>query len=281
MSLGRALRKVLVIDSGKPCNRQTPHSHNFLTRDGNTPAEIAAIGKKQVAQYSTLSFLDAIVTGGVKTREGFELTTAAGQVIQADRLIFASGIRDLMPDIPGFSECWGISVLHCPYCHGYEVRNEPTGLLGNGDWAYEFALLLLNWTPQLTLFTNGPAGFTPSQLELLQKKGVVMVETPVQQINHQKGQVEQIILSDGSLHAVKAIYARCAFEQHCQVPLQLDCELTEDGYIKVDATQKTSVDGVYACGDNTTRIRTVSNAVAQGTLAGMMLNREMILAEYL
>lgn len=276
MALGRALRKVLVIDSGLPCNRQTPHSHNFLTRDGSTPADIAAIGKSQVAQYASVSFLDAVVTHGKRSGEGFELTTSAGQVIQADRLIFASGIRDIMPEIPGFAECWGISVLHCPYCHGYEVRNQPTGLFGNGDWAYEFALMLLHWTPRLFLFTNGPAQFRPEQLELFTKKEVSIIETPVKQINHQKGQVEHILLTDGTLHEVKAIYARCAFEQHCQVPLQLGCELTEDGYISVGPTQETSIAGVYACGDSTTRLRTVSNVVAQGTVAGMMLNRDMI-----
>ncbi len=144
MALGRALRKVLIIDSGKPCNRQTPHSHNFLTQDGKPPNEIAALGKEQVQMYSTVAFFSGLATNGLKTENGFEIEVASGEKFAAKKLIFASGIKDIMPGIPGFAECWGISVIHCPYCHGYEVKGQQTGILGSGEYGFEFSALISN-----------------------------------------------------------------------------------------------------------------------------------------
>src|SRR4028119_808587 len=155
MALGRALRKVLIIDSGDPCNKQTPYSHNFLTNDGRTPKEIALLAKQQVRMYRTVGFLDALITAGIKTKTGFEIQIQTGETFATKKLVFASGIKDIMPTIPGFADCWGISVLHCPYCHGYEVRHKKTGILANGDTAFELSSLISNWTNDLTLYTNG------------------------------------------------------------------------------------------------------------------------------
>ncbi len=280
MALGRSLRKVLIIDSGKPCNRQTPHSHNFLTQDGKTPREIATLAREQVARYDTVSFYQGLAVSGIKTDSGFEIRTDSGDVFQTKRLIFATGIRDILKDLEGIQECWGISVIHCPYCHGYEVRNEKTGILGNGDYGYEFSAFISNWTKDLTLFTNGPSTLTPEQTAKLKSHQIHIVETEIEKLEHTNGQLERIRFKDGSSTSLKAMYAHNSFEQHCSIPQALGCELTEDGYIKVDPLQKTTVPGVYACGDNTTRMRTVANAVAMGALAGMMLNKELVFEEF-
>lgn len=280
MALGRSLRRVLIIDSGKPCNRQTPHSHNFLTQDGKTPREIATLAREQVARYETVTFFQGFAVSGAKTESGFEVRTDSGEVFQAKRLIFATGIRDILKDLEGFSECWGISVIHCPYCHGYEVRHEKTGILGNGDYGYEFSAFISNWTKNLTLFTNGPSTLSPEQTAKLKSHHIHIVETEVEKLEHTNGQLERIRFKDGSATALKAIYSHIPFEQHCSIPQSLGCELTEDGYIKVDPLQKTTVPGVFACGDNTTRMRTVANAVAMGALAGMMLNKELVFEEF-
>lgn len=280
MALGRSLRKVLIIDSGKACNRQTPHSHNFLTQDGKTPREIATLAREQVARYETVTFFRGLAVSGTKTESGFEIRTDSGDVFQAKRLIFATGIRDILKDLEGFSECWGISVIHCPYCHGYEVRHEKTGILGNGDYGYEFSAFISNWTKDLTLFTNGPSTLTPEQTAKLKSHHIHIVETGVEKLEHTNGQLERIRFKDGTTTALKAIYSHIPFEQHCSIPQILGCELTEDGYIKVDPLQKTTVPGVFACGDNTTRMRTVANAVAMGALAGMMLNKELVFEEF-
>ena len=150
MALGRALRTVLIIDSGKPCNKQTPHSHNFITQDGKTPKEISTLARQQVEMYDTVKFISGLATNGTKTENGFEIQTSSGETFGAKKIIFATGIRDMMPNINGYAECWGISVLHCPYCHGYEIRNERTGILGNGEYGFEFSQLISNWTKDLT-----------------------------------------------------------------------------------------------------------------------------------
>ncbi len=277
MALGRALRRVLILDGGKPCNRQTPYSHNFLTQDGKTPAEIAALGRRQVERYETVRFLSGTAVEGSRDPQGFRIRTGTGEAYTARKLVFATGIRDILPDIPGFAACWGISVLHCPYCHGYEVRNRPTGFLGNGDGGYEFALLLRNWTGDLTVFTNGPASFSRAQAATLAERGIGIVETPIGSLEHDKGSLRALRLLDGSEAPLAALYTRAPFVQHCPIPASLGCETTPEGYLKVDPMQRTTLPGVYACGDNSTAMRTVANAVASGTTAGMMVNKEMAL----
>ncbi|MFV8342017.1 NAD(P)/FAD-dependent oxidoreductase [Flavobacterium sp. XS2P39] len=280
MALGRALKRVLIIDSEKPCNEQTPHSHNFLTQDGKTPTEIANLGKEQVQIYKTVTFLNSLATSGRKRNNLYEVQVASGEIFQANKLIFATGIRDAMPDIDGFSACWGISVLHCPYCHGYEVRNEKTGILGNGEYGYELSKLISNWTNDLTLFTNGISTLTVEQREKLEKHHIKIVEKKVERLEHTNGHLQNIIFTGGTKSSVKAIYSRNSFEQHCPIPQSLGCELNDEGYIKVDHFQETTVIGVFACGDNTTRIRTVANAVAMGTTAGMTASKKMILEQF-
>ncbi|MEJ7827229.1 MAG: NAD(P)/FAD-dependent oxidoreductase [Segetibacter sp.] len=276
MALGRALRKVLIIDSGKPCNRQTPHSHNFLTQDGKSPKEITALAKGQVEQYNTVQFFNGLATSGVKTNNGFEIYTDTGKQFTARKVIFATGIKDIMPDIPGFAESWGISVLHCPYCHGYEVKHLTTGILGNGNYGFEFSTLISNWTKDLTLYTNGKSTLTTEQTAKLQQHHIAIVEDGIEQLQHHNGYLEHILFKKGRSAAVKAIYTRTPFIQHCLIPEMLGCQVNDDGYIKVDPAQKTSVHGVFACGDNTTRMRTVANSVSMGTTAGMMVNKELI-----
>jgi len=280
MALGRSLRTVLVIDSGLPCNRQTPHSHNFITHDGRKPAEIAALAKEQVRQYSTVEFHNGIAATGMRSGEVFEITTAANETFRAGKLIFATGIKDLMPNIPGFAECWGITVIHCPYCHGYEVRGKKTGVLANGDVGFEYASLISNWTKDLTLITNGKSTLTADQQKVLERRNIKLIEKEVQKVDHNNGQIRKVVFNDNSEFALDALYARVPFEQHCGIPQQLGCELTELGYIKTDPMQKTNVPGVYACGDNASPMRTVSNAVATGTAAGMMLNKELVLTGF-
>jgi thioredoxin reductase len=280
MALGRALRKVLIIDEGKPCNRQTPYSHNFITQDGKTPAEISTLAKKQVERYKTVEFLDDLVTSGNKTAHGFDIQTGSGKTFTAKKLIFATGIRDILPDIEGFTACWGISVVHCPYCHGYEIKNEKTGILGNGASGYDFSRLISNWTNDLTLFTNGHPAFTAEQTEKLENRQIKWVDREIERLEHINGFIKHIIFKDGTIFPLKALYAPVPFAQHCTIPETLGCAYTDDGYIMTDPLQETTVSGIYACGDNTTRMRTVANAVAMGTTAGISLSKKMILEAF-
>jgi thioredoxin reductase len=270
------MRRVLIIDGGNPCNKQTPYSHNFLTNDGKTPPEIARLAKQQVARYESVAFLDGLAASGVKTENGFSVHTTAGETFTAGKPVFATGIKDIMPDIPGFPECWGISVLHCPYCHGYGVKSQKTGIVGNGDDGFALSLLISHWTADLTLYTNGQSTLSAHQAAQLDKHHIPIAEAPIARLEHQKGYLQNIHFKDGSQSPVQVLYARRPFVQHCAVPQSLGCELTAGGYIAVDDSQKTTVEGVFACGDNTSRMRTVANAVAMGTTTGMMVNKELI-----
>ena len=275
MALGRSLRKILIIDSGLPCNRQTPHSHNFITQDGKTPAAIATTAKEQVLKYDTVSFFEGLASFGRKTETGFEITTKSGEVFNAKKLIFSTGISDIMPDITGFAECWGISVVHCPYCHGYEIRNKKTGIMANGHKAFHLASLVKNLSDSITILTSGKADFDEDQLTKLHKHNIKIIEKEISGIKHENGSLERILFNDGSSEDFDAAYATIPFQQHSNIPGALGCDLNEQGYIQVDSMQKTTVPGIYACGDNCSPLRSVANAVYAGNIAGAVLNMEL------
>ncbi|KGO92476.1 NAD(P)/FAD-dependent oxidoreductase [Flavobacterium subsaxonicum] len=275
MALGRASRNVLIIDANKPCNRQTPHSHNFLTQDGETPAAISAKAKEQVMAYPTVTFLNDSAVKAASAENGFSITTENGKTFTGKKLLLATGIKDIMPEIDGFAECWGISVIHCPYCHGYEVKNQPTAILANADAAMHYAQLLLQWTKDLTLFTNGPALFTNEQTAKLQKHNIAVIEGEVARLEQQKGQLESIALKNGSTHNFKVLYYKPSFEHHTNLHEQLHCAVNDMGFLAIDEWQKSEVYGVYAAGDCTTPMRSVAMAVAQGMKAGAMINNEL------
>jgi thioredoxin reductase len=276
MALGRARRKVLIIDSGKPCNAQTPQSHNFYTQDGKSPAEIAALAREQLAKYTTVELLNDLAVQGTTIPSGFEIGTATYKSFTAKKLLFASGIKDIFPAIPGFSACWGISIIHCPYCHGYEYSDEVTGILANGDIGFEFAKLISNWTNKLTLYTNGASTLTAEQEESLKHHQIQIVQKEIDSVSHLAGMIDHIKFKDGCRSELKALYARLKFEQHSNIPSDLGCEINEQGYIQVDSMMKTNVPGIYAGGDNTTPMRSIANAVYNGGLAAAMINMELV-----
>jgi len=276
MSLGRSLRQVLVIDSGLPCNRQTPHSHNFITHDGEVPAVISAKAKVQVDFYNTVQFYQGLAISCTKINSGFELKTESGLSFTGKKILFATGVKDLLPNIPGFAECWGISVLHCPYCHGYEVKAEKTAVIANGEIGFEYVKMISNWTKDLKLLTNGKSDLTSAQLQILKNHGIEVIDEEIDSFIHESGNIKKITFRDQSKIDVKAVYARPPFEQHCPLPEVLGCELTEMGLIKVDMFQKTNVEGIYACGDSCIQARSVAMAVSSGSFAGASINKTLI-----
>jgi thioredoxin reductase len=280
MALGRALRNVLIIDSGKPCNAQTPRSHNFITHDGEAPAIISKSAKEQVMRYPTVTFVDGIAVSAKKVEGKFEINTDNGEHLYARKLLFTTGLKDIMPAVEGFAACWGVSVLHCPYCHGYEVKDEPTGIIANGDVAFELARLINHWTKDLLVFTNGPSNLTPERLQQIESHNIKIIETELDGIEHDNGQIRFLRLRGGKRFALKAIYARPVFVQHCTIPHDLGCELTEQHLLKVDAFQRTSISGIFAAGDNSTPMRSVSLAVAGGGFAGASINKDLIDEEF-
>lgn len=276
MALGRSLRRVLIIDSGKPCNAPTPHSHNFITHDGSTPKAIASLALDQVLKYDTVTLHPGTVMDASKTTSGFEVTTEKGEAFSGKKLLFATGLKDEFPPIEGFSDCWGVSVLHCPYCHGYEVRHQKLGLLANGDIGYEFGKLISNLSGDMTLYTNGTPTFTPAQLKKLEQRKIPIIDKEILSFRHNAGVIKSIFFKDGTQANISALFAKIGFRQHCPVPEALGCELTEHGFIKTDDFQRTTVPGIFAAGDNVSPLRSVSGATASGTKAGAMMNKELV-----
>ncbi|WP_443939494.1 NAD(P)/FAD-dependent oxidoreductase [Pedobacter sp. MW01-1-1] len=276
LSLGRSLRNVLIIDNEQPCNIQTPHSQNFLTQDGKTPKEISQLAKQDLVKYETVTFHKGIAISGTKTENGFEIRTNTNEKFTAKKLIFATGIKDTMPDIKGFSECWGISIIHCPYCHGYEHRYQNTGIIANGPKAFHLASMVNNLSDKITILTNGKADFSSEQLEKLNNRNIKIIETEISEIEHQNGQLENLIFKDGSKIPFNVAYGALPFTHQSDIPVSLGCELTEHGYIKIVATQKTTIPDVFVCGDNSNMMRSVANAVASGNIAGAVANGELV-----
>lgn len=281
MALGRALRNILIIDSGLPCNRQTPHSHNLITQDGEKPHIIAEKARSQVKQYSTVKFINDIAVSSKKSNETFVISTKLNGNFNAKKIIFATGVKDIMPNISGFSECWGISIVHCPYCHGYEIKNKQTGILANGDFAYHYAQLIRNWTKKLTIFTNGKSTLTKEQTDKINKYNIQIIEKEIYSINNQEGRLDKIIFNDNSSFPLEAIYSRPDFEQHCNIPEKLGCEINQQGHLVTDMFGETSIKNVFACGDNSSPMRSVANSIATGNLVGAVVNNKMTEEEFI
>lgn len=289
LCLGRCLRDTVVIDEGLPCNRFSPHSQNFLTRDGFAPAEIALIAKQQILdKYKTVAFQNDRVISIQKKLDGydgtsypFEVRTASGTNLESKTLIFASGVTDVFPkDIPGFEECWGTTVIHCPYCHGFEFNSKPTAVFMDKERAMHMLPLVRNLTPDVKVVSTDT--FEKEELDLFEKNGVQLMASPVKEIQHEDGHITAVLLEDGTSLEVKAMYAGIPFELNAKNLILDDvgCELDEHGFIKVDGMQMTTVDGVYAVGDATTMFRSVANAVNGGNKAGVVVNMGLCKAEF-
>lgn len=274
MALGRSLRKVLIIDAGNPCNKQTPHAHNFITHDGDTPAQLASLARKQVMAYDSVQFASDEVVDGTGEDGEFKITTSSGDTFQAKKLLFATGLKDTHT-VKGFDACWGISVLHCPYCHGYEVRNQTLGVVANGEHAFHMSKLVFNLSKKVTLYTNGQSTLTEEQSKKLATQGISIVEDEILEALHSNGRITHLVFKNGLKALVEALFVKPDIQQHCKVPEKLGCMLNEHGLLQINNFQLTTVPGVYAAGDNSSMMRALSAAIAAGGVAGAMLNKEL------
>ena len=172
--LARARRSVIVIDAGSPRNAPAEGVHGFLTRDGTSPAELIETGRKEVDSYGGL-VVHGEATDARRTADGFRVTLDDGRLVNARRLLVTAGLVDELPDVAGVRERWGRDVVHCPYCHGWEIRDQPLGILGSGPWAVHQALLFRQWTSDRVLFTHTAPALTDEQAEQLAARGIRVV----------------------------------------------------------------------------------------------------------
>lgn len=278
--LGRARRHVLVSDTGKTRNAVAQESHSFFTRDGTTPAELVRIGREQLHPYETVEFRPVGVKKAKAQSKGFELMLDDETRITSRKLLLTTGVVDEMPEIEGFKELWGRSIFHCPYCHGWEVRDQPLALYGNGSEGFELVELLKAWSDDLVLCTDGAATLSEDERNLLSRNKVSIREEGIVRVAGKDGHLENIVFANGETLARKAIFFRPKQQQHSVLAKQLGCEFTDFGTVKVDDFGQTSVPGVYAGGDMIHLMQQISFAVSSGALAAAGINRTLLQEDF-
>lgn len=279
MHLARARRRVLVVDAGRPRNRFAHASHGFPGQDGRAPAAIMETLRAELLAYPTAAFAADEATHARAVDDGFELDLASGTTITARRLVLATGVADELPEIPGLRERWGVSVLHCPYCHGYEVADRRFGVLARSEMAVHQALLVPDWSADVTLFTNGIFEPDEEQRAALAARGVRIEDRRVAALVGEGTGLSGVRMEDGAVIPIDALFTQPRTRMASPLAEQLGCEI-EDGpfgpMIRTDGRKLTSVPGVFAAGDTTRVPPNATLAAAEGMMAGVGAHQSLV-----
>jgi thioredoxin reductase len=270
--LGRSRRRVAVIDSGSPRNAPAAHMQGFLSRDGMPPAELLAAARSEVTGYGVELIQDEVRA----IEAGFAVRLGGGQVRDARRILLATGVRDEIPDIPGARERWGRDLLHCPYCHGWEVRDRPVGVLGTRPDAILHALLVRQWSDDVILFTHAVHP-QPDELVRLEARGVRLVHGEVAGLVVEDDRLTGVRLADGRVIPRVAVFIRPVNVPHADGLLAgLGCEIDAAGFPLVDATGRTTTPGVWAAGNVVDPRLQVIAAAGAGSMAAIAINADLV-----
>jgi len=277
LALGRARKRVLVLDAGPRRNAAAVHMHNFVTRDGTPPDEFRKIGGSQLATYPNVELRAQPVAAISGTRGAFQLQLGGG-TIEARRILLATGMIDEALPIEGFRELWGSAVFQCPYCHGWEVQDRRWACLArSAEWAHilPFTLQLRGWTDHVTLFVTEELGLPEASHQQLTAAGVRVELSPVKRLVARGKELDSVELASGERVACDILFAHPPQQQ---VPLvrELGVALDNDGFVQIDPMRRdTSIPGIYAAGDLTSRMQAAIFAAASGTHAAAMLNFDL------
>jgi thioredoxin reductase len=266
---------VAVVDRGEPRNAPAAHLHGFLSRDGLPPRDLLAAGREEVTGYG-----GALMTGTVAevvrgAGPGFEVLLDGGRQLIARRLLVATGLRDELPDIPGVRERWGQDVLHCPYCHGYEVRDQPLGVLGGSPESVEHALLIRQWSSDVVFFPH-TTRLTADQREQLVSRAVGVVDGLVKRVVVDDDRLRGIELADGRTVQRAAVFVRPRFVPNSDLLVGLGCAVNGDGWVVADTAGRTSVPGVWVAGNAANPRAQVITAAGEGSAAAIALNADLV-----
>ncbi|MEO5744926.1 MAG: NAD(P)/FAD-dependent oxidoreductase [Terracoccus sp.] len=274
--LSRALRTVLVVDAGSPRNAPATHLHGFLSRDGIPPAELLTAGRHEVTGYGG-QILEATVTELVPDgRSGFWALLQDGQRISARRLLVATGLRDELPDLPGLRGRWARDVLHCPYCHGHEVRGRQLGVLGGTPGAVRYALIVRQWSHDVVYFTP-PDLLTATERTQLLARAIGVVETTIEHlVIDDTDQLRGVQMSDGCVIPRDTLFVPPHFVPNNTLLLGLGAAADTDGWVSVDPTGRTSIPGVWAAGNVVDPRAQVITAAGAGSAAAIALNTDLV-----
>jgi thioredoxin reductase len=276
LMLGRCCRRVLVCEAGEPRNASSTGVHNYLTRDGIAPLEFLGVARKDVARFPTVEFLAAEVKDARRTSDGFTVVLSDRSELTARKLLLATGVVDDLPDIEGLAPLYGTSVHHCPYCDGWEWRDQPIAIYGRGEEGSALALGLSVWSDDLVLCTDGPGSLTAAQREPLDRLGIEVREEEVVRLEGHRGRLSRIIFAEGEPLPRRALFVCSGQHQRSDLPLRLGCSFTPKGAVNTGSCEVTDVPGLYVAGDASKEAQFVIVAAAEGTEAGMAINKALL-----
>jgi thioredoxin reductase len=278
LTLARARRSVLVLEAGRPRNAPATGVHGFLTREGIPPADLVELGAAEVARYGG-EIRSARVTGARRAGSGFAVRTADGATFTARRLLLASGLVDELPELPGLAQRWGRDVLHCPYCHGWEVRDQPIGVLASGPNAIHQALLFRQWSPRVTLLLHTASDPTDEQWEQLAARGIEVVDGEAVGLEIVEDRLAGVRLATGRVVGCTALVVQTRMVAGTGFLGELGLATVEHPLgeqLSADRTGLTSVPGVWVAGNAGNIAANVIVAAGEGAFAAAQLNMDLV-----
>lgn len=274
--LGRCCRRVVVFDAGRPRNSVSPELHGFLTRDCENPGDLRRLGRAQLERYETVTIRDVAVEDAVPEDGHYVVTTEDGGTVRARKLLLASGVKDVIPEIEGFEPMYGVSAFHCPYCDGWERRGQAIAVLGKGTKGYALALEMLGWSRDVVLCTNGPHELDPDEKSCLERNGIIIEERPIARLESTDGMLREIAFAAGPALPRQALFFSTPTNQSCGIASALGCEFNERGSVRTSAYEKTNVPGLYVAGDASHHVELAIVAAAEGAMAAFAINAELL-----
>lgn len=277
--LGRCRRRVLLCDAGRPRNAASRVLHGFLTRDGIAPAEFLRIGREQLQPYKTVRLIHSEVVDARRIEEGFEVTLADGVRHRGRMLLLASGMVDDLPEIEGAESYYGRGVFHCPYCDGWELRDQPLAAYDPGNHGGELALELTAWSRDVTLCTDGEAELPPDDRNRLARQGIAIRSEPIARLEGHEDHLERIVFSDGQTIPCRALFFSTRFRQCSNLPAKLGCDFSQKGAVETGTFQSTDVPGLFVAGDAARQVQFAIVAAAEGAEAAFAINTALLKQE--
>jgi thioredoxin reductase len=279
--LGRCLRRVVVLDAGHPRNEGSAMFNGYLSRDGSSPAEFLSISRGQLNRYDTVQLRAAEVRSVAREKDAFSATLLGGETLRGRTMLLATGVADVLPPILGLREAYGRTVHSCPYCHGWECRNQALGVIGGDTQAAELALELLQWSRDIMVFANGRFKGGWRAKRRLQRSGITIQKGAITRLDGREDTRKGVWCSDGSFVEREAFFLVPSQIQRSSFAQELGCKMTKHGCIACRDDGSTSIPGLFTAGNARRGIQLVIAAVAEGTVAGMTINTQLLEADTL